>query len=313
MFLSLFVVTLGTLAKPAFGAACVDVIGIEASPQDQRDLRKLLRRGSLSSLSNESCRDYQVKLSRGKDQGWTVSMASRSSTRKFERQVTKLSYAATWIEAWTQSGFAATVNEPESAPKELPAPAVAVPSVASTPASIFLGLEPLVAVTSRGYGLVGTSLFAGYPAHRSPWFGFELGLATQFDTDGADYRRAYWAGPMVGGSLALSEHLRLRPAVSLGVMGSAASIGGQSANAASLYAGISADVELDVTEHLALSAGFDARLLFENLSGASNSTVTQIDDDGEVETSNISTVTSSLGQVWCALRLGVVWHFGGAS
>lgn len=304
-----------TLAKPAFGAACADAIGIEASPQDQRDLRILLRRGSLSSLSNGGCRDYQVKLSRGKDQGWTVTMASRSSTRKFERQVTKLSYAATWIEAWTQSGFAATVRESEPVPKKLPAPApvVAASPVASPPASLFLGLEPLVAVTSRGYGLVGTSLFAGYPAERSPWLGIELGLATQFDTDGADYRRAYWAGPMVGGSLALSDHWRLRPAVSLGVMGSAASVGGQSANAAALYAGISADVELDVTKHLAMSAGFDARLLFENLSGASNSTVTQIDDDGEVETSNISKVTSSLGQVWCALRLAVVWRIGGAS
>lgn len=314
MEFSLWVATLGAVAEPARGASCADAIGIRASAKDSREMRGLLRRGSLSGLRADSCRDYQVRLLRNDGQGWTVSMTSRSSTRKFEREVKQLTYAATWVEAWAQSGFAPTGDDSGSdSNSPVPSPGTSVTSGAPSPAEILLGVGPLVAVTSREYGFLGASLLAGYPARRTPWFGLDLGVATQLGTSGDDYRRAYWAGPMVGASMALSDRWHLRPALALGFMGSAVRVSSKTASAASLYAGMSADVSFDVTARLALSAGVDARLLFENFAGSSSGAVTQTDDDGEVSTTTNSTTSSSLGQVWGALRFGVEWHFGDGS
>ena len=224
---SLWAAMLGAMTDPASGTTCADAIGIDASPKDQRELRKLLRASSLGNLRSDSCRDYRVKLSPATERGWTVLMTSRSSTRRFERQVTKLSYAATWIEAWSQSGFAPAGDVGTPVPEAPPATqtAIAPPAAGSAapapPASILLGVGPLGAVTSEGYWLAGASLLVGYPARRTPWFGVELGAATQIGAGGSDYRRAYWAGPTVGGHFALSDRWHLRPALSLGIVGTA--------------------------------------------------------------------------------------------
>lgn len=312
---SLWAAMLGAMTDPASGAACADVIGINASPRDQRELRKLLRASSLASLHSDSCRDYRVRLSTGKEQGWTVSMTSRSSTRRFERHVTKLSYAATWIEAWTQSGFAPAgddgkpVPEASTAPPPAVAPPTGVSAAPAPPASILLGMGPLAAVTSEGFGFAGASLLVGYPARRTPWFGVELGAATQIGAGGSDYRHAYWAGPTVGGSFALSDRWHLRPALSLGIMGTAVGMNGQSATASPAYAGLGGDVEFDVTSHLSLTAGFDARMVFGSRAGFVDSTTTKT-EEGETETSTVSTLSGGVGHVWAGLRLGVVWQFG---
>jgi hypothetical protein len=311
---------MGTPAKPTVDIACADAIQIDAPPKEERELRRQLRKGALAKPL-QNCSDYRVKLTRAGAQGWFVQMFREAPTRTFEREVAKLTYAATWVEAWLNSGFAEPQDEsagepipPKSAPVSLAAPVPLAAESTATPIPVLLGVEPMGIMTSRGYGLLGGAAYFGLPARRTPFLGVELGAATQIGMSGSEFRRVYWVGPLVGATFSLSRRVRLRPAVSLGVMGVAASTSTQLGHSVGGYTSIVGALEFDLTSSLSASAGIESRLFFEHLFGAARTAVTQTQtevDDGETEiTSSSSMAAPDLGLLWCAVRLGVLWRFG---
>jgi hypothetical protein len=323
-YLSLLAAT-GQPTKTTMEPACADVLPIEASAQDERELRDHLRKGSLSKPM-ENCEAYRVRLTRAGPEGWQVQMSSEESSRKFEREVSKLTHAATWIEAWLQSGFAAAQDEPTrdsaipsaaSAPAPAPAPKTSVPAAAPIP--VFFAFEPTGIVTDRGNSLLGAALLFGLPARHNPWFGVELGGAAQLGVTGSQSHRAYWAGPTAGVVFPLVERLRLRPAASLGVMASSTTSG----HTAGVYMGVGGELEYDLATNLSLTVGVDARVFFERLFGSSQTTVTQRqtqsggeEDDSEENKGTVTTFsipTPDLGQWLFAARAGILLRFGGSS
>ncbi|HMA95080.1 MAG TPA: hypothetical protein VKP30_20455 [Polyangiaceae bacterium] len=314
---------MGSLPEVEAVVACADAIAIEAAPKDALELRKQLRTGSLAKPI-EDCAEYRVKLTQVKAAGWRVAMTRDSSSRTLERQVTSIAYAATWVEAWLQSGFAAAPEEPNPSSVARP-PSVqtategaTAPVLAPVKIPTQLGLMPTWMLTARGYNLLGATLVAGMPARHTPWFGIEIGGATQLGMSGNEHRRAYWVGPLVGAATHLSERFWLRPAASLGILGVAASTGTQSGHSAGLYAGVGSEFEYDVTTSLSLTAGIETRLFFEHLFGSSETmatrTQTESDDDGEVEveTTTVAMAAPDLGIVSLIARLGFVFRFGEA-
>lgn len=319
--LYLGVLAMGGLPEPKAAVACAKAIAIEAAPKDALELRKQLRSGSLAKPI-EDCAEYRVKLTRVKAGGWRIAMTRDSSSRRLERQVTSVAYAATWVEAWLQSGFAAAPEESTPSSATLPPSAQTPPERATAPVlapgkiPAQIGLMPTWMLTARGYNLLGATLVGGLRARQSPWFGVELGGATQLGMSGNDYRRAYWVGPLVGAAMHLSDRLWLRPSASLGILGVAASTSTQSGHSAGLYAGVGSELEYDITANLSLTAGIETRLFFEHLFGSAPTmatrTRTESEDDGEeeLETSTVTMAAPDLGVVSLIARVGLVFRFG---
>ncbi len=308
--LNLLAATVSVMAEPALEPVCANAIGIVADPKDARQLRNLLQKGSLARLRTEACNHYEARLARAPGKGWIVSMTSSNSPRRLERQVANLEHASTWIEAWTQTGFAPApeamneqVEPVATAPATSPS---AVPGLAA-----FMNAGPTALVTTRGYGLAGGSMQLGLPALHTPFFGATLGLATQVAPSDVEYRRVFWAGPLLGADIPLATNLRLRPAVSTGVFGASAKNADTTASSVGAYVGMGSDLVWDLNAHLAWFVGVEGQFIFSNfLGGKTQFPKHHHDDDNNDPGAPPVMVDPEVGLFNAGLRLGVTFRFG---
>lgn len=300
------------MAEPALEPVCADAIGIVADPKDARQLRTLLRKGSLARLRTEACSHYQAKLTHTPARDWIVSMTSSNSPRRLERRVANLEHASTWIEAWTQTGFAPApeaIGEQVEPVAAAPAPAP-IPSV-SPGLAVFLNAGPTALLTTRGYGFAGGSMQIGLPARHTPFVGATLGLATEVAPSDVEYRRVVWAGPLLGADMPLATNLRLRPTVSTGVFGASARNADTTASSVGAYAGLGSDLVWDLGAHLALFVGVEGQFIFSNFLGGKTQFPKHHHDDSNNDLADPPPVVDpGVGLFNAGLRLGVTFRFG---
>jgi hypothetical protein len=171
------------------------------------------------------------------------------------------------------------------------------------------------AMTSRGDLLAGLSLRLGSTLTKSPWILAEFGAMSQIAANELAFRRAFWAGPGMGVSFPITTHLFVLPAVGVGVLGAHAQ---KSTTSTSLgaYASLECSLIWNFTSHWGLFAGVEGRALFPTLFGTSSgatlvsSSTDEEDDETVVVSASPSSNEAQFGQIWGALRLGLVFQFG---
>jgi hypothetical protein len=262
-----------------------------------------------------------------------LTVTDTSTAARRQRRVSRIAHAATWLEAWLQSGFG-PLDEASSFPAEPPrtgvnrAPALAVavpprnaeraiaagqPRTVELPGQRYAGLPlqlgagPVLAMTEKRYGFVGGVIELVAGARRAPQVGFNSGVVTQFAGGDVTYRRHYWAGPQLGLPLRLADHVDFVPQGTLGLAGTSAKTE-VTATAIGTYFGLAGALRWSLMRSFDLTFGLDARVILPKLLGSS-AEVEESDDDEEVTTSVVP--EPSTGSLWLGLRLTLAWHTGG--
>lgn len=305
-----------------FGAEapnCADALKIIGRSDDAARLRRLLRRSSLAEPVSGSCGVYQVRLIRNGSEGWTLSVSDSNTPVSKERRVSRIAHAATWLEAWSQSGFGPLDDEADlpspQQPVEGRGPSASAGREPSAPPAPVLPLRlsagPVLGVTDQRHWFSGGVLGMAVGARQAPQLGFNVGAATELAASDVTYRRHVWAGPELGFPIRLGDELDCIPRASMGLAGTTA-MAQLSATAMGLYFGLDGALRWTFTRAFDVSLGLDTRVLLPR-AFASSSESAESEDDEETTTAVAVAPTPSKVALWVGLRLTLAWNVGGVT
>jgi hypothetical protein len=322
--------------------SCAANIRIDAPNPEAKRLRALLAKSSLVELNAKDCAPYVVRLARTKPSGYALTLSDATHGTKRTRQVSSLNHASTWLEAWSQSGFAALEESDESDTKPEDGSSVAAPNVsalardpvvrtppqeapkpndtseasgAGTPFSLRGG--PIVFLTERGNGLLGGQIAITHREKGPLEVDLDAGFATQV-FPGNITRRLYWVGPELGVGYSLGKGFSTTPALGVGIIGTTAR-SNVSATALGGYVSVGNSLTWRMSSKISSYVGAELRLVSAKLLGDTRDRTVETEsddgetesDDGETETATSSTTLEpSSGVVHVGLRVGVTWDLG---
>ena len=311
------------IAVDGSGSNCLDALKIDVTGHIRdAEFKEMLRHTSIPRLDRSSCSGARVSVQQTR-QGWHLKFASGG--KLVERDVDTLQHAATWVDAWIQSGFgpvaaetaaaqpgAGSAGAETSASANATAPAAAVGAVQAPGAEIGVSFDAVTALTVSGYAYLGGQLETRF-APRQPFnFGAVVGGAFQLDPNSNSYRRELWAGSLLGRHFQLSPRWHFDPQLGFGVVAGSANANGCKNHSAGAYISLGGLFAFDLSQRLSLMLGLAGRAVAPHLLG--DNTVTCPTGTGEVE-DGASTVVykpaASVDSTWVALTSGLEWRFGG--
>jgi hypothetical protein len=306
-------------------AACADTLEIDAGAGMTRSLRQALLRGSLKDLPEELCVGFSIELRPERD-GLLLKLASKSGALR-TRSVRSVEHAATWVEAWIQSGYgpaieesgldstqravtpAARIQEPASATRsEKPEPERGSPVLVPR---AFVEVGPLLGVSRQGF-VEGAQFRLGHGASRAPFVAANLGIWQQPSPSDVERRRAYFALAEIGWTRPFADALAFEPSIAGGILGSSAQ-GEYNTNAIGAALGLQGALLWRLGSWVTLTFGLSARYHLTNLFASGGHSASDSEDESENEESEASDATNpELGPMIVALQLGIRGYLGGS-
>jgi hypothetical protein len=279
---------------------------------------------------------YAVKIEPKKRDEYVLTLSDTVNGMKRTRVVSNLAYASTWLEAWSQSGFAALeeVEENNDTPDESRPPSPSVGNAVKTKAvdpnplsgalkpsgtdeysraqsSLYVLGGPNVFLTELGNTFLGGQLAVMHRGQNDIALGVGAGFVTQVHPSDVS-RRLYWIGPELGYIYRLSKTFDLAPSLGIGLLGTSARTT-TTATALGAYGSIGSQLSLRWSSKFSAYAGVELMLLSAKLFGSSSDRIGVTEtEEGETETEySSSTLEPSSGVVNVGLSVGVKWDLGG--
>jgi hypothetical protein len=279
---------------------------------------------------------YAVKIEPKKRDEYVLTLSDTVNGLKRTRVVSNLAHASTWLEAWSQSGFAALeeVEENSDTPDESRSPTPTVGKAVTTKAvdpkplsgalkpsgtdeysrtqsSLYVLGGPNVFLTELGNLFVGGQLAIMHREQNDFVLGVGAGFVTQVHPSDVS-RRLYWIGPQLGYLYRLSNTFDLTPSLGIGLLGTSARTT-TTATALGAYGSIGSQLSFRWSSKFSAYAGVELMLLSAKLFGSSSGRISTTEiDDGETETEYSSaTLEPSSGVANVGLSVGVKWDLGG--
>jgi hypothetical protein len=319
--------------RASAASQCADTLPIDASQADEALLRAELAGGRLSVTDSERCEGARVILGRTSE-GWHLTLETNERRTLVERDVKTMHHAAVWLESWLEVDPDAS---PARAEVATPIPTDVESSVTrDTPVSAELvsgarwqaplGVRAIaIGATSGAKPWLGAEITPQWFAHGTFWLGPDFVLARQA-RDTAGVRRDLLAGSAAAGfRWPIYRRLRLSPTLSTGLayVNTERSGATSTVTRRSFVPDLSAalDLELFVSNRVALSIGVGARTLLPAFTASTSNTPsaaqvrTERDDDdrnpeNDVGAAPVALAPASVPRAMASLRLGFALAFG---